>query len=144
MKTFKLTLLITSFVTLSDLYAIEVQLPLKIPTSSEINAQLSPKEPDCLEIENNQVIKIPKERLKECYQKFPSLMNVLYLVSDADFIDESKKQERKQNQLKEMNTDSNNFKNCSKDIHQYSQENNDPKNHVYIEMRLSEIFNLLK
>ncbi len=118
-------------------------LDIKIPTASEINQITNPIKADC-EALAEPIIPIKKERLRECYGQFPLIMNILYLVSDNDFLDIDKKQNRKIDFQKDMAKNRSAFQKCSKDILQYSKENNDQKNHSYIELRMTEVSGALE
>ncbi len=142
----KTILIIFLLVIQNGLRAQENQIPLDaidIPTSSEINQLVSPKKAECIDIQKIEKLPVPKERLGECYKKFPSLMNILFFVLDKDFLDGDKRKTRRLDFIIEMNKDVDSYRKCSEDILQYSKENNPPKDQTYFEQRLGEVFSVL-
>jgi hypothetical protein len=116
----------------------EVVIP-PIPTAKEVNKNLSPAKLSCAETVVADSKPVEEKTLTKCYTDHPFFLEAIMLVSDADFSNSDKSTLRKEkiSALYELNKNS--ISACLNNLLQFSKEQNDTKNEIYVNYRLSEI-----
>lgn len=86
---------------------------------------------------------VQESRLVQCYNDHPFLMQALMLISDEDYINETKSNERKKIIKAAFEKNPTGIRACVDDVVQYAKEQNDPENLKYIIFRLKEIASIV-